>query len=95
VGLLWKNGVRGRDWVIRWGNRILVQIVGRVRWGMQNHKDESMGKGMVGFVFIGKGGSTTSKQGDRLIPRCEGRAVMESRRNQFPLPPSLLESIAT
>jgi hypothetical protein len=35
------------------------------------------------------------KQGDRLIPRCEGRAVMESRRNQFPLPPPLLESIAT
>jgi hypothetical protein len=36
-----------------------------------------------------------AKQGDRLIPRCEGRAVMESRRNQFPLPPPLLESIAT
>jgi hypothetical protein len=37
----------------------------------------------------------TNKQGDRLIPRCEGRAVMESRRNQVPLPPPLLESIAT
>jgi hypothetical protein len=38
--------------------------------------------------------SRIQKQGDRLIPRCEGRAIMESRRNQFPLPPPLLESIA-
>jgi hypothetical protein len=43
----------------------------------------------------GQNGLNEIKQGDRLIPRCEGRAVMELRRNQFPLPPPLLESIAT
>jgi hypothetical protein len=79
--------------------RVVTDIKITLEWLHKSKSYVTNEKYMNHILFICKTNAlyseTFSKQGDRLIPRCEGRAVMESRRNQFPLPSPLLEAIAT